>query len=64
MKKEKPVSIWEIIEIVQSASDSVKPFAIKFAQKVASMEFKGNPTGNTTQTGEEEINPTDVVTTG
>lgn len=37
--KERPVSLWEILEIAQSASDSVKPAAVKIAQKIFSIEI-------------------------
>lgn len=40
-KAEKPVSIWEIVELVTSASESVKSFALQFARKVARLESDG-----------------------
>lgn len=40
-RAERPVSIWEIVEIVTSASESVGPFAVQFAKKVIGLESKG-----------------------
>ena len=59
---EKPVSIWEIMEIVHSASDSVKPAAMMLAQKVASEEMAKRKEPNLSKLPEKELENTDSTT--
>lgn len=40
-REERPALIEELIDMVKQASESVNPFAIWFARKVASKEAKG-----------------------